>query len=278
MNIQIAADIPREFRMVPNRFTPSASLLQISDGVFLAPSAQPGTMARGSLPQIAGYLILVEFSTAQVRIWPTQGPTSAGFGVPKETAMLVITPNALAEQAAQMEMVLLDIKATGKPFVDATIVTLTRYLIESFVRGERGRSFARRVADTLCLHLVASCGRTDAKGCVKGGLASWQQRRVEGIVQRSLSRPIGIAELAGACGLSHSHFTRAFRQSIGEPPHRWLLGQRIKKAKNLLLTTDLQLAEIAFECGFSDQSHFNRTFSRLTGITPRRWRRSTRSV
>jgi AraC family transcriptional regulator len=66
---------------------------------------------------------------------------------------------------------------------------------------------------------------------------------------------------------------RAFRQATGMPPHRWVMKRRIKRAKELLLEDELDLAELALACGFADQSHFTRTFARSEGHSPGKWRR-----
>jgi AraC-like DNA-binding protein len=74
-----------------------------------------------------------------------------------------------------------------------------------------------------------------------------------------------------------SHFTRAFRKSFGVSPYRWLLERRIDYAKALLLTSDLPIANIALQSGFSDQSTFTRAFGRIVGDSPSRWKRSVSS-
>jgi len=111
----------------------------------------------------------------------------------------------------------------------------------------------------------------------RGGLASWQLRRAKEILASRLDEPIPLAELARACKLSPGHFARAFRQTTGQPPHRWLMEQRIEKAKQLLVDTTLSLAQIALTCGFADQSHFTRVFARLAHLSPGQWRRHWRS-
>ncbi len=62
-------------------------------------------------------------------------------------------------------------------------------------------------------------------------------------------------ELAGACGLSGSYLSRAFKQATGMGPHRWLMKQRIAAAKGLLETTTDDLVSIALASGFADQSN-----------------------
>ncbi|MCY1249297.1 HTH-type transcriptional activator RhaR [compost metagenome] len=64
---------------------------------------------------------------------------------------------------------------------------------------------------------------------------------------------------------------------MGSTPFRWLLQQRIEKAKDLLQFSPTSLSEIATACGFSDQSHFTRAFVQAVGATPRQWRRSRQS-
>jgi AraC family transcriptional regulator len=59
---------------------------------------------------------------------------------------------------------------------------------------------------------------------------------------------------------------------LGISPHRWLMQRRVDVAKDLMLTTDSSLVEIALKCGFSDQSHFTKVFAEVTANTPRRWR------
>ena len=107
----------------------------------------------------------------------------------------------------------------------------------------------------------------------RGGLAPWQERRAKELMSTHLGRQIPLAFVAGECRLSVSHFARSFKQCTGKPPHRWLLENRVERAKELLLDDTVSLAEVALDCGFSDQSHFTRVFSRTVGTSPGTWRR-----
>ena len=82
-----------------------------------------------------------------------------------------------------------------------------------------------------------------------------------------------IVALARECGLSESHFARAFKTTTGLAPHQWLTRKRIAHARELLAQTSLDLAEIACACGFVDQSHFSRVFAQAEKQSPGRWRR-----
>jgi transcriptional regulator GlxA family with amidase domain len=92
----------------------------------------------------------------------------------------------------------------------------------------------------------------------------------------NLSENLPLLSVADACRLSVSHFTRAFKASIGVPPYQWLIAARIEKARDLLANSPTPIVEIAGICGFADQSHFSRMFARLMGTSPGAWRREYR--
>jgi len=71
------------------------------------------------------------------------------------------------------------------------------------------------------------------------------------------------------------HFARAFKDSRGVAPHRYILECRVKRTQELL-ATELSLSEIAVEVGFADQSHLTRWFRELVGATPGSYRWSMR--
>jgi AraC family transcriptional regulator len=110
-----------------------------------------------------------------------------------------------------------------------------------------------------------------------GGLAPWQGRRATEMIRENLEGNIRLSDMARECGLSVSHFTRAFRNSFGQSPYRWLLERRLDHAKALLMTSDLPIADIAIRSGFFDQAAFTRAFGRIVGDSPGRWRRAVTS-
>lgn len=110
----------------------------------------------------------------------------------------------------------------------------------------------------------------------RGGLAPGALRRVREHIERSLSERIDMRGLAELARLSTCHFSRAFRQSVGVPPHRYVMARRIAVAAGLIEQTDRALTDIALAVGFSDQSHFTRAFARVRGETPGTYRRRHR--
>lgn len=95
-----------------------------------------------------------------------------------------------------------------------------------------------------------------------------QARRVLDYIESALSRELTLSELAGVADLSLHHFARMFKQTIGLPPHRYVLERRVEKAKIMLRATGASLVDISLSTGFSSQSHFTSTFSRIVGATP----------
>jgi AraC-like DNA-binding protein len=138
---------------------------------------------------------------------------------------------------------------------------------------QASRLFVEHVTLAVGTHAAKTYGGLLPAPPPRGGLAPWQMKRVEETLAADLEGDISLADLANDCGLSASHFSRAFRQSTGLSPHQWLLKRRVDMAKTLLPDRKLSLSEVALACGFSDQSHFTRVFARLAGISPGAWRR-----
>jgi transcriptional regulator GlxA family with amidase domain len=114
-------------------------------------------------------------------------------------------------------------------------------------------------------------------GTARGGLAPWQVRRVTDYIEAHLATTIRLEELARLARLSHSHFCRAFKESLGHPAHAFVMRRRVQRAQGLMLTTGESLSQIAAQCGMADQAHFCKLFRRLVGESPNAWRRARRS-
>ena len=107
----------------------------------------------------------------------------------------------------------------------------------------------------------------------RGGLAQWQVKRTQEAMLANMEAQISLDSLAEIAGRSATHFSRAFKQSVGVPPFEWLHQRRIERAKELLANGNLPLAEIALAVGFAAQPQFTTAFGKATGMTPGRWRR-----
>ena len=124
----------------------------------------------------------------------------------------------------------------------------------------------------------ASMGSSQAMHRVSsGGLAPWQLRRAKHLLLSDDPSQHAVSALATACGLSRSHFGRAFKASTGVSPHQWLLRHQVQRAAEMLARTNHSISAIAVNCGFSDQSHLSRAFHAMVGSSPADWRRQWKS-
>lgn len=154
------------------------------------------------------------------------------------------------------------------PFVNAAVDRL-------WSLGEAEEPLSRMLVDStvlavICQILMLSRGAGPERG--PGAFSPRDWRRVCDYIDAHLGEEIMLVDLAGATGWSVRHFSRMFRQSTGQTPHSFIVRRRVDRAKDLLKTETLPLAEIALTCGFADQSHFTTSFRRMTGLTPLRWR------
>jgi AraC-like DNA-binding protein len=105
------------------------------------------------------------------------------------------------------------------------------------------------------------------------GTLPWGRlRRVTEYIQQNLDKDLTLAELAALLYMSPYHFARLFKCSTGVPPHRFVVRQRIARARAFLAKQEPSIAQISQMVGFRTPSHFTTVFRRVTGITPRGYR------
>jgi AraC family transcriptional regulator len=105
-----------------------------------------------------------------------------------------------------------------------------------------------------------------------GGLPGYRLRPVLDYIRTHLDQNVHLADLAALAGVSPHYFIELFRQSTGQSPHRYVLAQRIERAKRLLRNRALSALDVAIRLGFADASHFSKVFRRLVGTTPTSYR------
>ena len=147
---------------------------------------------------------------------------------------------------------------------------------EAAARLRREQGLSPRYVESLA-HLVSVHVRErylqrppEVLGRPPAVLAPHTQARVLAHIQARLSENLRLADLAAVAGVSTSHFAKAFRQSVGETPHRFIVRQRVEHAQKLLRAGGgkMSLGEAAFQAGFSSQSHLTRCFRAVGGLTP----------
>jgi transcriptional regulator GlxA family with amidase domain len=93
-------------------------------------------------------------------------------------------------------------------------------------------------------------------------------RRAMLLIERNMSAPLSVEELAHETNLSLRQLERLFRAEIGISPSAFALRLRLQTAHELLTSTSRSISDIALDCGFSDCSHFSRSFRKRYRATP----------
>lgn len=210
----------------------------------------------------------------QANRWLTEGPVDFAH---------MVVPSAVLAQLAMEEFgrdprdaALVDKVGASDPALSGLFGLLLRDL-EAGVQPSRlyADSF-RTVFGLALLRGHTPLGHLRAAASPKrGGLAGWQLRRVLERMETAVGGDASLAELTGLVGLSQSQFFRAFRQSTGTTPHRYLTGLRMERAK-ALLRAGQEPPAICAVLGYSDARQFAAAFRRHTGLPPKQFMRATR--
>jgi AraC family transcriptional regulator len=147
-------------------------------------------------------------------------------------------------------------------------------LAEMEAGGATGRVYGDALATALATHLLRNHGaapRAATDG--RGGLSRSALRRVTDYVNDNLSTDLGLSEMAGVANLSQYHFSRQFKRSTGLTPHQYVIGRRVKRARELLSSTELSVGDVASAVGFTHQSHLAHHVRRRFGVPPSSLRR-----
>ncbi len=122
----------------------------------------------------------------------------------------------------------------------------------------------------LVIHLLRHCCSTQPHlSSYVNGLSQPKLTLVTDYINAHLHQELKLEDIAAIVQISPYHFLRLFKQRLGITPHQYILQCRIERAKYLLQHSKLNIADIAIQSGFCDQSHLNRYFKRIVGVTPK---------
>ncbi|KZB56358.1 helix-turn-helix domain-containing protein [Thalassospira xiamenensis] len=110
---------------------------------------------------------------------------------------------------------------------------------------------------------------------ITGGLGLMREKNIKTYIEQHLTENIRLADLAQRVNLSTDYFRKAFKQSFGKSPWRYIRERRINIAKEMLITSDQSITEIALNLQFSSHAHFTDTFHQITGIAPSKFRNNS---
>jgi AraC family transcriptional regulator len=137
-----------------------------------------------------------------------------------------------------------------------------------------GRIFGESAATMLAARLLQQHSvRTPKLASDEDGLSSYTLRQVLDYIRSHLSQDLSIIDLAQVAGISPYYFLRLFKKSMHFTPRQYIIQMRIDRAKGLLRSRELSIADIALQCGFTSQSHFTNVFRQIAKTTPKIYQR-----
>jgi AraC family transcriptional regulator len=160
--------------------------------------------------------------------------------------------------------------ATRDVYIEEMAARLLKCLEPQSVRNG---IYVESLTRQLSLHLLkhyASQGIAGDKFPTK--LSQSKLRRAVQYIEDNLHRELALSDIAAALAISPGHFSHAFRQTVGLPPHQYVVKRRIERAKSLLRESDVPISEVANRIGCASAGNFSVLFQRATGMTPRNYR------
>lgn len=193
-----------------------------------------------------------------------------------EGIFLIIDPKFLHKTALENDCLHIDrLELQPKLIgIDRQVSALARQFHQEMQnQALGGRMYSEALANLLSIHLLRNYCTTElVPHTYAGGLSQQRLQHTIDYIQAHLDEKLGLEAIATELNLSVHYFCELFTQSMGVPPYKYVLQQRVERAKKLLKRSPKSLTEIALDCGFANQSHFNRHFTKLAGITPKKYR------
>lgn len=222
----------------------------------------------------AGTRQQVQFAPREMALYPANVPYRTAWHQDCKFMTLILTTQ-LIEQSVQ-DLVNPDRLALTPTFQanDPVIYQIALALKADLEAGSPlGCLYGDSFATALAVHLVKNYSNLQPRiQDYADGLSKRKLRQVLEFIQTDLDRDIKLSKLAVLAGMSQYHFCRLFKQSMGVTPHQYVIGQRIERAKQLLVQSELSIVEVALLCGFNGQSHLTQLFHRQVGMTPKAYR------
>jgi AraC family transcriptional regulator len=142
-------------------------------------------------------------------------------------------------------------------------------------KGVGSRLYAEAAITQLMVHLIRHYSHSPRRVEVTSGMPLHKLRQAKAYIDANLGEDLSVDAIARIVGMSPFHFAHAFRASMGQPPHKYVMQRRMDEAKSLLRGSSLTITEIAQRIGYSSPSHFCVGFHKLTRVSPSEFRRNS---
>jgi AraC family transcriptional regulator len=174
--------------------------------------------------------------------------------------------NALDETAHESSIELAEYWNLSDRHIMAVLLAMTADLEEG---SPAGRLYGESLANSLAVYLLNRYAvRRCAPVAYRGGLPGYRLKRVLDHIGDNVADDLSLSQLAAVAGMSSHYFAELFKQSTGHAPHRYVLMQRIERAKQSLRDPRRTVIEAGLDAGFQNPSHFARMFRKLVGTSP----------
>lgn len=240
--------------------------------VLLTPQPRREIRLAGSRPHV------FDAPAGSVEIIPAGADFYGRWEVAKENMLIALDPQRLSDfTAREFDADEVEMRPIQPGLIDRTALRIAALMRDGFSLPEHpGKLYMESLSTALMLHMIRShsslAGRRATDG-FRGGLSPRVWRETGDFIRENLASDMALSSLALRAGLSYSQFLRAFRQTSGVSPHRYIMLQRANMAREQVTTSALPLKQIALQCGFSSQSHMTTVMKAMLNVTPGQLRR-----
>lgn len=161
------------------------------------------------------------------------------------------------------------------PFLFGCVVELAKLMEANDAQSDL---FGESIAHALKLHMLRLHGADREVSRPETAAGKVEVAKVQRFVEEHLEEPLTLTRLAGVVDVPVHHLVAGFRQVLGTSPARYVLCQRMRRARWLLAHSAMALADVAYSCGLSSQSHLTTAFRKETGLTPAAFRAQFRGA
>ena len=254
------------------------------------------TAIRSIVPHPDSYRIAIQLEPQQSEVWNDSAPVWSGvIGANRFRVCMpgakgrwlrlsgcdivnIFVPTATVQAMAASCGQSLSTLSSNWIAPDRVVMDLTLKLLDAdTLAGDWAPQFRDHLTSALVAYLLQQHAQLPAASATSS-LAGSRLQKILAYMAERLAEEIAVVDMADACAMSESHFSREFHKSVGMPPHQYLMKLRIERTRELLVAGDARIIDVALDLGFSNASHFSRAFARRYGVAPAAFRQLARNV
>jgi AraC family transcriptional regulator len=221
-------------------------------------------------------ILFCDGRTKYVHLFPAHWPSKTRLDAKMDVTQCYLRPEFLsqiAHESVNPDQVEIDL-AYIHPKIDPLIWQIASSLTTVLQTAPQNSAFyADSMATALAAHLLQFyTTRQHTLREYTDGLPPARLKQALDYINEHLGEDLSLTKIAAQVDMSQFYFCRLFKQSVGMTPHKYLIQQRVERAKFLLMQRELTIFDIAADCGFANPSHFAKCFRQHTGVSPQQFR------